>query len=71
MIVGPNPPDLRRLAAIAYYNEKLFVIGGEDRKSNANTNLIDVINLFIMLINFRIRFVKKANGIESLTIQFQ
>ena len=39
---GPDPPEWRRGASIAYFKGKLYYFGGQDRKTEKNTNRIDV-----------------------------
>ena len=39
---GPDPPEWSNGASVAYFKDKLYYLGGEDPKSNENTNRIDV-----------------------------
>ena len=38
---GPNLPEWRKYASVAYYKDKLYYLGGEDTKT-WNTNRVDV-----------------------------
>ena len=39
---GPDPPEWRQLASVAYLKDKLYYLGGEDPKTWNNTNRVDV-----------------------------
>ena len=39
---GPDPPEWRRLASVAYHKDKLYYLGGEDLKTYKYTNRVDV-----------------------------
>ena len=39
---GPDPPEWRRLASVAYYKDKLYYLGGKDPKKRKNTDRVDV-----------------------------
>ena len=42
---GPDPPEWRQWASVAYFKDKLYYLGGKDPKSSwtwKNTNRVDV-----------------------------
>ena len=39
---GPDPPEWRQWASVAYFKDKLYYLGGKDSKTNKNTNRTDV-----------------------------
>ena len=39
---GPDPPEWRRCASVAYHKDKLYYLGGADPKTNISTNRVDV-----------------------------
>ena len=39
---GPDPPEWRKYASIAYFKDKLYYLGGEDPKTNISTNRVNV-----------------------------
>ena len=39
---GPNSPEWRNGAFVAYYKDKLYYLGGRDPKTKKNTNRVDV-----------------------------
>ena len=39
---GPNPPEWREGASVAYFKDKLYYLGGEDSKTGKDTNQVDV-----------------------------
>ena len=39
---GPDPPEWRNYASVAYFKDKLYYLGGEDPKTKENTNRVDV-----------------------------
>ena len=39
---GPDPPEWRKLASVAYFKDKLYYLGGVDSKTKENTNRVDV-----------------------------
>ena len=39
---GPDPPEWRNYASLAYYKGKLYFLVGADVRSNANTNRVNV-----------------------------
>ena len=39
---GPNPPEWRKNAFVAYFKNKLYYLGGEDPKTREDTNRVDV-----------------------------
>ena len=39
---GPDPPEWRGLASVAYFKDKLYYLGGWDSKVNEYTNRVDV-----------------------------
>ena len=39
---GPNLPEWRKWASIAYFKDKLYYLGGEDPKTGKDTNQVDV-----------------------------
>ena len=41
-LTGPNPPEWRAYASVAYFKDKLYYLGGGDPEKNQNTNLVDV-----------------------------
>ena len=39
---GPDPPEWRQWASVAYFKDKLYYLGGKDSKVNEYTNRVDV-----------------------------
>ena len=39
---GPNPPEWRYYASVAYFKENLYYLGGEDPETREDTNRVDV-----------------------------
>ena len=39
---GPNPPEWREFASVAYFKDKLYYLVGWDLKTKENTNRADV-----------------------------
>ena len=39
---GPDPPEWRGRASVAYFKDKLYYLGGKDPKTRNNTNRVDV-----------------------------
>ena len=39
---GPDPPEWRNDASMAYFKDKLYYLGGRDPKTRKNTNRVDV-----------------------------
>ena len=39
---GPNPPEWRPYASVAYFKDKLYYLGGRDPETEENTNRVDV-----------------------------
>ena len=39
---GPAPPEWREYPSVAYYNDKLYYLGGYDPKTKEYTNRVDV-----------------------------
>ena len=39
---GPNPPEGRQWASVAYFKDKLYYLGGWDSKTRKDTNQVDV-----------------------------
>ena len=39
---GPDPPEWRGLASVAYFKDKLYYLGGCDLKTYQDTNRVDV-----------------------------
>ena len=39
---GPDPPEWRWFASVAYFKDKLYYLGGEDPNTKKNTNRVDV-----------------------------
>ena len=39
---GPDPPEWRFCASVAYFKKKLYYLGGEDPKTAGYTNQVDV-----------------------------
>ena len=39
---GPDPPEWRWYASVAYFKNKLYYLGGTDPKTKENTNRVDV-----------------------------
>ena len=39
---GPDPPEWRKWASVAYFKDKLYYLGGEDPKTREDTNRVDV-----------------------------
>ena len=41
-LAGPDPPEWREYAAVAYFKNKLYYLGGENPKTREYTNRVDV-----------------------------
>ena len=39
---GPDPPEWREFASVAYFKDKLYYLGGVDPKTEKDTNRVDV-----------------------------
>ena len=39
---GPDPPEWRQYASVAYFKDKLYYLGGWDSKTSQYTNRVDV-----------------------------
>jgi len=39
---GPDPPEWRKYASVAYFKDKLYYLGGKDSKTRKNTSRVDV-----------------------------
>ena len=39
---GPDPPEWRMFASVAYFKDKLYYLGGEEHKSPKDTNRVNV-----------------------------
>ena len=39
---GPNPPEWREDASVAYSKDKLYYLGGKDPETEEETNRVDV-----------------------------
>ena len=39
---GPDPPEWRKFASVAYFKDKLYYLGGWDPKTYYKTNRVDV-----------------------------
>ena len=39
---GPDPPEWREFASVAYFKKKLYYLGGLDSKTGEDTNRVDV-----------------------------
>ena len=39
---GPDPPEWRGWASVAYFKDKLYYLGGYDPKAKETTNRVDV-----------------------------
>ena len=39
---GPDPPEWRSGASVAYFKEKLYYLGGKDPKTRKNTSRVNV-----------------------------
>ena len=39
---GPNPPEWREYASVAYFKGKFYYLGGEDPKTREDVNRVDV-----------------------------
>ena len=39
---GPDPPEWRKYASVAYFKDKLYYVGGLDPKTHKRTNRVDV-----------------------------
>ena len=40
--VGPNPPEWREYASVAYFKGKLYYLGGKDPESEEDYNHVNV-----------------------------
>ena len=40
--IGPDPPEWRAFASVAYFKDKLYYLGGTDPKTWKDTNRVDV-----------------------------
>ena len=41
-VTGPDPPELRYGASMAYFKDKFYYLGGKDPKTYYDTNKVDV-----------------------------
>ena len=41
-IAGPDPPEWREYASVAYFKDKLYYLGGWDPEVKKYTNRVDV-----------------------------
>ena len=39
---GPDPPEWRKYASVAYFKNKLYYLGGVDPETEEDTNRVDV-----------------------------
>ena len=39
---GPDPPEWRRSASVAYFKDKLYYLSGRDSEANEYTDRVDV-----------------------------
>ena len=39
---GPDPPEWRQYASVAYFKDKLYYLGGKDPKTSKYTDRVDV-----------------------------
>ena len=39
---GPDPPEWRKFASVAYFKDTLYYLGGVDPKTREDTNRVDV-----------------------------
>ena len=39
---GPDPPEWRRCASVAYFKDKLYYLGGKVPKTRKETDRVDV-----------------------------
>ena len=39
---GPDPPEWREFASVAYFKDNLYYLGGRNPKTEEDTNRIDV-----------------------------
>ncbi len=39
---GPDPPEWRNGASVAYFKDKLYYLGGKDPETSQYTNRVDV-----------------------------
>ena len=39
---GPDPPEWREDASVAYFKDKLYYLGGRNPKTSRNTNRVNV-----------------------------
>ena len=39
---GPDPPEWRKYASVAYFKDKLYYLGGKDPEAKEYTNRVDV-----------------------------
>ena len=39
---GPDPPEWRENASVAYFKDKLYYLGGKNLKTDKKTNRVDV-----------------------------
>ena len=39
---GPDPPEWRVYASVAYFKDRLYYLGGMESGSHRNTNRVDV-----------------------------
>ena len=39
---GPDPPEWREYASVAYFKDKLYYLGGRDPREREDTNRTDV-----------------------------
>ena len=39
---GPDPPEWREYASVAYFKDKVYYLGGKDPKTGEDTDQVDV-----------------------------
>ena len=39
---GPDPPEWRNGASVAYFKDKLYYLGGDNHETRVDTNRVDV-----------------------------
>ncbi|PAV92361.1 hypothetical protein WR25_12582 [Diploscapter pachys] len=62
-----SPPEWRSLASIAYHKDKLYYLGGEDSKSNEDTNCVDL--LAVGMDRYFDYQTTNENGLKSKTFK--
>ena len=53
---GPDPPEWRSAASVAYFKDKLYYLSGYDPKTEEYTNRVDVRRLSEIPLNNLFRF---------------